>query len=305
MARFRWGILVIVFHIALGSHISGAFGVTDVAIVVSPAVQEIPERCPFVVTVAIENRSDADVRTILDIGSPTDLRAATFLTLRALDGTEYSIHCAGTPQANVYRLPSGKTLSAGSSITFDRVFLPISWGRINERSRYQYAYVEPGTYVGQIAINYDVGHNALSNEFAVTIVSLSGEGGLLCNNLPLELAPFLVGGEPPGQASGEAREALELLLKNQPDSLHARWVRFWKVYHHGTEEEALAYARQHADFPLSDNLMFRVAQHVANDDSRHDDAVALLAELERVFPDGDAAFRAKAVREELLAKKKP
>jgi len=89
-----------------------------------------------------------------------------------------------------------------------------------------------------------------------------------------------------------------------PDSDYAAWIRFWKVYHHASEEEALAYARQHAGFPLSDNLMFRVVQRMADDDARHDEATALLSELEQLFPEGDTASRARALREKLQAKRK-
>lgn len=82
------------------------------------------------------------------------------------------------------------------------------------------------------------------------------------------------------------------------------WIRFWRISYHASEAEALDYARQHADFPLSDNLMFRVVQRVADSDARHDEAMSLLTELEQLFPDGDAASRARALREKLQAKRK-
>lgn len=172
-------LIPLLVHVESGAALATEIDEPDIVVTVNLSTNAVPERCPFVATITMENRGQADVGTILDINSPMDLQAAAVLMLHASDGKKYPIHYTGTPSANVFRLTPGRTVTPGMRVTFDRVFLPVFWGQANERGRYQYAYVEPGEYVGWITVNYDTGLSARSEEFTLKIVPLSGESGLL------------------------------------------------------------------------------------------------------------------------------
>ena len=100
---------------------------------------------------------------------------------------------------------------------------------------------------------------------------------------------------------------IQKILEDYPDSEYAEWIRFWKLYHHGPVDDGIEYAREHRDFPLSDNLMLRMAERLFHQAGKYDRATynrvrELVAELLRDFPDGDTRAEALRLQEKLIKK---
>jgi len=94
---------------------------------------------------------------------------------------------------------------------------------------------------------------------------------------------------------------LQDILDNHPESTYAEWIRFWKLYHQGPWDQALTYAREHREFPLSDNLMFWVAQKYFGQ-KEYDRSREIVTELFRDFPDTDTRARVLVLQEKLTKK---
>ena len=114
---------------------------------------------------------------------------------------------------------------------------------------------------------------------------------------------------------GKTREGADLsrykeiqdILEQYPGSSYAEWIRFWKLYSLGTVEEATQYAREHPEFPLSDNLVLHKAERLFHQAGKHDKATydrvrILLDDLLRDFPDGDTRAQALLLQEKLTKK---
>ena len=114
---------------------------------------------------------------------------------------------------------------------------------------------------------------------------------------------------------GKTREGADLsrykeiqdILEQYPGSSYAEWIRFWKLYSLGTVEEATQYAREHPEFPLSDNLVLHKAERLFHQAGKHDKATydrvrILLDDLLRDFPDGDTRAQVLLLQEKLTKK---
>lgn len=288
------------FGIALPGLPQSTFGTsTPILVTATPADSTVVDRAPFVVEITIANTKDVDIDIALDLDHPNALDEASTLELTSSDGAVHRLRYTGKPQTNRYRLPIRRTMKAGTVARFDRVFAPLSWVRNSDTHTYGHEFVPPGVYTGRVLIGYDAGHSVSSEPFELRVSEPAGDDERSRDMVTVEIAAFLYGGEPPTRANGPAKVQLEKITRDHPDSVYAGWIRFWTVYHKGSEDEALAYAREHPGFPLSDNLMFRVAERVADDDARREQASMLLAELRRLFPKGDAANRAERLRQQL------
>lgn len=280
---------------------------STVLVTATPSGNETPERCPFVVRVAISNSGTDDIDVSLDLRDPLALEEATSLLLMSSGGRAHRIHYTGRPQGNRYSLPVRRPMAAGTVFEFERVFAPLSWGRKGDVHTYSYEFLPPGDYSGKILISYSPGRTATSNPFDLRVTHPANNNKAAGDKITVEIAAFLYGGEPPSRADGPARLLLEDILNHHPDSAYAEWIRFWKVYHDGPAHEALEYARQHQAFPLSDNLMLRMAEGLVDSAGKHDrDALsqvrAILAEMQQLFPNGDTKARADLLRDKLTKK---
>lgn len=278
------------------------------------------ERIPILVRLAVLNVGDSGAITIFPRNEPEVLAGRAALVLRDSHGRSHTLNFRGGPSACGPAPIAIHRIEPGAQRVAERVFLPVSmtpppprWaGKISEL----YQFLAPGTYTGWVEVALLQGRKLQCESFQISIVGASDQDARARDRIRFEHLPFLEGRDAAPDMSYyhggkwwrkvdvSRFQEIQGILEDFPDSEYAKWIRFWKVYHHGSEDEALDYVRTHDSFPLSDNLMFRVARRVSDDDRRQREAVELLAELERIFPNGDTVHRAKAMREKLLSKKR-
>jgi len=132
--------------------------------------------------------------------------------------------------------------------------------------------------------------------FSVEILRPSGQDIHARQLLSIKDAGFLSGGEPlPGAVNSDGarpRSAVRLpdnlqqILDRFPDSQYAQWIRYWTLYHHGPVDDALQFAHDHSEFPLSDNLMLRMAEGLFLD-RQYARAREVVQSISQTYPDGD------------------
>jgi hypothetical protein len=99
-----------------------------------------------------------------------------------------------------------------------------------------------------------------------------------------------------GNSPDEVRTALERIRNEAPNSAFAKWVSYWKAYH-GLEtreqaqmaeavREAKEFAAANPAFPLTDNLLFRLAGKVSKS-GQHAEARQIVQRLRTDYPDSD------------------
>jgi hypothetical protein len=276
-----------------------------ILVAATPVSRELPEACPFVVRVTLKNPGVHNIDTTLDVHDLVALDEATSLQLTASDGQVHRVFYTGKPQANRYSLPVKQFIMAGTVVEFDRVFMPISWGR--RQGAYSYEFIPPDDYSAKVVVAYRSEHVVSSDPFALRLTNPTGNDKAARQIVSVEIAAFMCGGEPLSQADGRKRVVLEQLLNDHPGSHYAEWISFWKLYHYGPIEDALSHARAYRDFPLSDNLMLHMAEGLFENAGKYDRATydrvrELVDELQKLFADGDTKARADELREKLMHK---
>lgn len=200
----------------------------------------------------------------------------------------------------IHDFPSGQTISV------DRIYSLVVPGR---RSG-QFDFVRPGQYEARVEVAFLRGETLTSNEFTLRIAEATGVDRQARDRIQFVHVAFLEGrdsGLDPSNFDGREFAGrvnvsrfgeLQKIMEGFPDSTYARWIRFWKLYHHGPIEDAIGFARNNVDFPLADNLMLHLAdaQFNARNFARSRE---LLRELSERWPDGDTRTPARRLEEKL------
>ena len=284
---------------------------------------EVLERCPVVAKLTVRNTSDTTIQTIFPLNDVELIAIRASLMLRDEQGRLYVLRYRGGPIAEYPAPIADHGLPPGALLSIDRLFslvvrtpAPPRWaGRVSER----YKFLEPGSYTGHVEVALLGSEKLISNEIELTILEAVGFDKESRDQIQFRHVGFFEGRDPPLKEShykgGKTRYGVDLtrfkevqhILDNYPDSAHAEWIRFWKLYHHGPFEDALRYAREHRDFALSDNLILRMAEKLFNQAGNYDRATynrarELVVELLRDFPDGDARARTEVLQAKLTNK---
>jgi hypothetical protein len=282
-----------------------------------PQQAEVVEKLPLVVKLTILNAGEDTLytpfRDCRDAGMIT--RYTTLMVARG-DRT-YTIDYLGGPKASIPVPPADRPFGGGASLTVERVFSlvmrsppPQRWaGDPTELM----SFLPPGDYSAHAELFIPPDQKIVSDQFEFKVTEAGGAERDARDLISIRHVDFLEGQDRPldeGDYDGRKSHGkvdvsrfgeLQRILVDFPDSTYAKWIRFWKLYHHGPVDAALEYAREHRDFPLSDNLMLHVAEGLFSD-KQYGRSREVLAELVRDFPDGDTHARAVALQEKLTKK---
>ena len=276
---------------------------------------EVLERLPLVARLVIRNAGEAPANIRFRQRDAALVERYSALIL-SREERVYRLMFVGGPQPNMPVLPPVHSLGPGDSIMIERVVTLIvrasteQWSGDNGNP---YVFIDPGCYTGHFEVDAAPGHRLVSNDFELKVVEAQGLDREVRDQVALRHVDFLEGRDLPmdetAYRGGESEHGvdrsrfkeLQEILDSYPDSTYAHWIRFWKLYHHGPAEDALDYARKHPDFPLSDNMLLRVAKDYLNRKD-YDQSRKVVDELLRDFPDGDAR-REATILQAGLAKK--
>jgi len=276
---------------------------------------DVVEACPLVAKISVLNNGSTPVETILRAKTPGLFERRVHLELSASDGTQYILYYFGGSQANIQILrgPDGYGfLRPQQAVTVDRRFSLIVRGT-EKPHKYAYYFLPPDTYTGEFVVEYKPGDTIRSEPFQLTISKAQGVDAKARDAVKLRHVGFLEGRDPPmskaAYRGGRSRHGadysrfkeLQDTMTNFPDSTYAKWIRFWKLYHHGPIDDALQYAQDHPDFPLSDNLMLRMAGNLFGS-KQYARCRKVVNEMAKLFPDGDCVARRIELEEKLTKK---
>lgn len=277
---------------------------------------ESVERCPIVFRMVVSNNSHNAIMGPLKPDDESGAQRLCVVTIRDGFGRSNNIAVrsgSGGPHvlstAPVLDIP----FPPGASLAFDCIVVPII--RMAPPPRWAgepqelYAYLEPGTYTIQAGIYWGAEEELRSNEVEVRIAAVDPSHSGARDRLKYAHAGFFVGDDHPSITEDYARETngrinvsrfkdIQGILEQFPASPYAEWIRFWKLHHHGPKEDMLRYAREHPEFPLSDNLMLRVADGLF-EAGRHGESREVVEELLRLYPNGDTKQPAERLKEKL------
>jgi len=243
---------------------------------------DVLEACPLVAKVTVQNQGNETV-----FGPLSDRRAGSLTSLLSLVLTDVVI-------------PLGARRAP-----------PPRWaGNLREL----YEFFPPGTYRLHFEVYLFGDQKLISNELELVIRKAEGEEAQGRERLSYRHIGFFSGRDVSikksnydgrkydGKVDVSRFGEIQKILEEHSDSAYAQWIRFWKLYHMGPIDDAVQYAREHEDFPLADNLMFRMAE-VYYQKQDYERARQLAAEVLRDFPNGDTRQRAIDLQEKL--RKKP
>lgn len=209
-------------------------------------------------------------------------------------------------------------LKPGDEVVGDYV-VALAFLRKNEERLYVTEIAPPGRYTAQFQLRLAGGVQLSSAKFELNVVKPEGEEAKARDRIGLFHLAFLEGRDAAPEESYyhggtwwrkvdvSRFQEIQKILDDFPNSSYAKWIRFWKLYHHGPIDDALEYARNNRDFPLCDNLMLHMAEGLFNragkyDRSAYDRVRKLVAELLRDFPNGDTRAKALDLRQKLTKK---
>lgn len=285
--------------------------------------ETVVERTPLIVRLSLRNNSDATIMTAFPPHQQDLLADHVSLVLRDEQGHVFELTYRGGPWICATALTPSHPLNPGDVRQVDRLVSlivrtppPPRWAGLSVE---RYKFLPPGSYGGYFQLHLPHGKKLVSNEFWLTILEAKGIDAMARDSVEFGHAGFLEGREAGSteyyRRGGKTRDGVDVsrfkelqdILDDFPDSPYAEWIRFWKLYHHGPVENALQYAREHPDFPLSDNLMLHMAEGLFHSATKHDRATydrvrELVAELLRDFPDGDTRAQTLALKEKLTKK---
>ncbi len=285
--------------------------------------QEVLERCPLAAILTVANVGDSRLLTIFSEREPDIIGRDAIAVLQDREGKTYVLRHRGGPIREYPAPIADQPMEAGEQRTAERLFSLIVWtpppphwaGTTDER----YKFLKPGVYTGYVEVPLLHGEKLVSDEFELKILEAKGVDALARDLIQFRHVGFLEGRDVPNDESvyrgGRSRHGadrtryreIQEILEKYPGSTYAEWIRFWKLYQYAPQDEALQWARTHRDFPLSDNLMLRVAKRLFHQAGKHDQATfnrvrELIAELQRDFPDGDTRAQVLTLQEKLTKK---
>ncbi len=271
---------------------------------------QVLERCPLVVVLRVRNVGTSAIMTIFPEPEQGILADRTTLILRDGDGNVHALRYRGGPLVEHPAPIAINALKPGDERAVERLIsLVVPTGRDRK-----YGFLPPGKYVGSFEVALLQGKKLVSDEFELTILKAQGKEAAARDRVQFRHVAFLEGRDSPFDASDYSGRKwhrkinvsrfgeLENILNDFPDSTYAKWIRLWKLYHHGPIEDALQYARNHPDFPLSDNLMLRMARRLFGS-MQYARCRNVVFEMKRLFPDGDCRSRRLELEKKL--RKKP
>ncbi len=308
--------IVSALSILTGVRESHCLGEVSLQVAVSPA--SIVERCPIIVSVSLVNTGSDAIPTSFSAEAPDVLGRSLRVAVRSVDGEERWLEYPGGIEPLTPAVGDVHRLEPGASIRIDHVMAPVYRqeppARWAGHLRDLYTFLAPGQYRAQFELTMQVGQTVRSAPVEITVLSATGVNSAARNLVSLPHVDFLVGRDRPFDETdyGGRRthnkvdvsrfSELQAILTEHPESSYAGWIRYWKLYHHGPSGEALRYLREHADFPLADNLMLRVAEKLFHAHA-FAESRAVITELLAKFPGGDT--RAAALDLQARLDKKP
>ncbi len=299
--------------------VSSAFAESQIVLKAEPYGTAIIERIPVVARLTIENKGARQV--MVRFSSEDTERISQYSSLVLSDGEhEYRFANFGEVQGTVTAIPPVYPLESGERIVSDRLIFPFSqkpMGRIVFKNRIdRYDFIPPGKYEAHYDLDLGIGEIISSNVFELHILKAENENLKARDMIKKEHVRFFEGADPPPSESfyksggswnrsdlSRFRE-IQDIVDEAPNTQYAEWVRFWKVYHHGSVDEGIEYARAHREFPLADNLFLHKVQELVRDagksDSKaYDHADELLDELWRDFPGSDTKAASQALKDRI------
>ncbi len=277
----------------------------------------VHEGLPLVVRVTLANICESPVETWYYADSAGLMERWAVIVAEDVEGDVFRLDYVGGVGARV-SVPVPMPLVNGAPLVKDfvrslicREKPPRQWAG---KSRDLLRFLPPGSYVAHLEVPHMGGTTLISNDFRFEVVRAQGADAGAKDDLRIAHADFFEGRDRPAdEGMYDGRRwyktvdvsrfgEIQKLLEDYPDSVYAEWIRFWKVYHHGSPEEVLGYARAHRDFPLGDDLMLRVIVQLSNDDEQAQRALELLDELSELFPEGDTRAAALRLKEKLSKK---
>jgi hypothetical protein len=276
---------------------------------VQPYQDVIPERAPLPLRLTLRNEGSEPVNVFFKEGR--DMRARDLFTLRAVDegGTKHVLKALTLSTATVVRAP-GSTLAPGAIIETDHVMClhspPTAQDHPDKATGY---FLAPGRY--DVHVTLDCPPLVRSNEFDLVVTEPAGGDAQALALFPV--LPYYAQGvcrSPEAENSwafggtvDEVKSKLARIQREYPDSSMARWVAYWSKFHAMDAKdlaargravnEAIAYAREHASFPLVDQLMLRAAERLVNL-GEPDRAEKLVNEIRKSFPSTTCSRREMA-----------
>lgn len=277
----------------------------------------VVDRCPLIVTMSVVNNSRSPVRERFSPRTTDYLLSNARLLVTGPDRRVYQLSWdGGQPDEGMYA--PVYTLDPKKPVRVDWI-LPAVISTRDKHRGIQYEFLPTGDYTGRVRLPVQ-GGTIESNEFTFTIEKPRDCDVEARDSITVVHAAFFQGkgsaqsyadylnGKAPRRGASHARyEELERILKTHPDSPYAGWIRFWKLYHHGSVDDAVEWCRGHRDFPLADNLMLHKAETLFNSAGKHDRRTysrvrKLVDDLLRDFPDGDTRARAIELQQKLTRK---
>ena len=281
------------------------------------------ERVPLVAQLTVRNVGNRVVKTIFPEESSDILADRASLVLESSDGRRLWLRYRGGPLGEETAPVACFSIEPGHTRTAERLCTlivrtppPPGWaGSVGER----YEFVGPGVYKAHFEVALLQGEKLESEDSELTILEAEGIDKEVRDLIHFRHVGILEGREPGAPEyfarGGKTRHGVDVsqfrelqdILEKHPDSTYAEWIRFWKLYHHGPVEDAIKYAREHREFPLSDNLLLHVAERLFHRATKWDRATynrvrELVGELLRDFPEGDTRAQTLSLQEKLSRK---
>lgn len=271
---------------------------------------EAKARLPIVIRLRLHNQTQSRITSIFPMSNPEILWELSVLALKSKDGRLMILeHTGGVADfVNSTAPPPDCEFPAGAEQVVDKVFFPcvqvpasrVASGRsLDDRLEP----VMPGVYDAWAEVRLPDGSRLVSNSFSLTIREPEGVDREAVERITARHFAFLAGQDWPSEPADYSREfngrvnvsrfrQLQEVADSFPTSSYAEWIRIWKLFHHGSWEESIRFAREHRSFCLSDNLLLTVAQR-SFEAREYQRCRGVLEELLREHPEGDC--RAYAV----------
>lgn len=296
--------------------VSCRFAASQLLLEIDMSSHESVERCPIVLRASLTNGDASPVSGPL---LPADLES--FRRLISVLITDEQRHITrlpiqwGTSGPHVTQVepPMDFEFPSGGTISADLVIAPIIQSppppRWAGKSEERFAFLAPGSYNIRIEIYWGENKEIRSESIGLRILPANEADAIARDRLAYRHTAFLTGGDSPPTLADYERDSggrvdlsrfreLQSILVDFPNSSYAAWIRFWKLHYHGPERDMLRYARDHRDFPLSDNLMMGAAE-ACFQKREYGLARETVDELLRLFPDGDTKSSAERLRSQL------
>lgn len=314
MAARHWIIIIIGISL-LGVSARGDDAAVDACFAFDIRVSdtEVLEFLPLVAQVKVTNICPNPRPSYYRQADPHNLERWSVLHAKRSDGDSYALtYVGGVQPSETAPIPLPVAPGETMQTTFVRSLVirqppPRRWaGDLRDLLQL----LPPGEYVAHCEAPASPGRKLVSNEFEFVVATAKGVDAAARERLKMSCVDFFEGRDvPPDQGCYDGAPwrgkvdvsrfgEIQKILDDFPESDYATWIRFWKLYHHGSAPDALTYAREHKDFPLSDNLLLRKAQQCMNGGD-HSAGTELVDEILAAYPDSDVLPQARELRKKL------